>query len=89
MAEAERLKALLKDDFIDDLSSGPLVPVQLPMVDTGTLFKKEKEEEAEEEIKNVKKKSKRYGTLHFVHSLYIHLILHTTSDMYFAYTSLF
>lgn len=58
-AEAERLKALLKDDFIDDLSSGPLVPVQLPMVDTGTLFKKEKEEEAEEEIKNVKKKSKR------------------------------
>ena len=44
-AEAERLKALLRDDFIDDLSTGPLVPVQLPMVDTGTLFKNEEEEE--------------------------------------------
>ena len=58
-AEAERLKALLKDDFVDDLSSGPLVPVQLPMVDTGTLFKKEKEEEEElsEEVKQTKKKN--------------------------------
>ena len=60
-AEAERLKALLKDDFVDDLSTGPLVPVQLPMVDTGTLFKKEKEEAEHEmeEVKKVKKKSNR------------------------------
>ena len=44
---------------MDDLSSGPLVPVQLPMVDTGTLFKKEKEEEEElsEEVKQTKKKN--------------------------------
>ena len=33
--EEERLRALLRDDFIDDLSSGGFVPVQLPMVDTG------------------------------------------------------
>ena len=33
--EEARLKELLRDDFIDDLTSGGYVPVQLPMVDTG------------------------------------------------------
>ena len=52
-AEEKRLKALLQDDFISDLSSdGSLVPVQLPMIDTGKVFKEE--EEGEEE----KRKSK-------------------------------
>ena len=35
--EEARLRALLRDDFIDDLSSGGFVPVQLPMVDTGEI----------------------------------------------------
>ena len=35
--EEERLKALMRDDFIDDLKSGDCVPVQLPMVDTGKI----------------------------------------------------
>lgn len=39
--EKERLQALLRDDFIDDLSTGSYVPVQLPMVDTGKIFKEE------------------------------------------------
>ena len=34
--EAARLAELLRDDFIDDLTSGGFMPVQLPMVDTGT-----------------------------------------------------
>ena len=34
--EEARLKELLRDDFIDDLTTGGYVPVQLPMVDTGT-----------------------------------------------------
>jgi hypothetical protein len=34
-AEEERLKNLLKDDFIDDLKKGNFVPVQLPMIETG------------------------------------------------------
>merc|ERR1711994_767554 len=52
-AEADRLKELLRDDFIDDLTQGPLVPVQLPMIDTGTAFK-------EEDIKdlNIKEETK-------------------------------
>ena len=33
--EASRLAELLRDDFIDDLTSGEFMPVQLPMVDTG------------------------------------------------------
>ena len=33
--EASRLAELLRDDFIDDLTSGDFMPVQLPMVDTG------------------------------------------------------
>ena len=37
--EEERLKALMRDDFIDDLKSGDCVPVQLPMVDTGKIFR--------------------------------------------------
>jgi hypothetical protein len=34
-AEEERLKSLLRDDFIDDLKEGSFVPVQLPMIETG------------------------------------------------------
>jgi DNA-directed RNA polymerase III subunit RPC4 len=53
--EERRLKALLKDDFISDLScEGLFVPVQLPMVDTGKLFKAE-EEEDEDKIMSKKK----------------------------------
>jgi len=40
-AEEKMLKELLRDDFIDDLKSGHMVPVQLPMVDTGKVFKEE------------------------------------------------
>jgi len=40
-AEEKMLKELLRDDFIDDLKTGHLVPVQLPMVDTGKVFKEE------------------------------------------------
>ena len=36
--EAARLAELLRDDFIDDLTSGGFMPVQLPMVDTGTVL---------------------------------------------------
>ncbi len=36
-AEEERLKNLLRDDFIDDLKEGNFVPVQLPMIETGPL----------------------------------------------------
>jgi len=45
--EEARLKELLRDDFIDDLTTGGYVPVQLPMVDTGKIFK----EEVKKEIK--------------------------------------
>jgi len=60
-AEAERLKELLRDDFIDDLTQGPLVPVQLPMIDTGTAFKEEdiKDLNIKEEIKGEKSKNSR------------------------------
>ena len=37
-AEEERLKNLLRDDFIDDLKEGNFVPVQLPMIETGQSF---------------------------------------------------
>merc|ERR1712142_1133559 len=43
--EEARLKELLRDDFIDDLTTGGYVPVQLPMVDTGKIFKEEIKEE--------------------------------------------
>ena len=43
-ADEKKLKDLLRDDFVDDLKSGPLVPVQLPMIDTGKVFKEEQEE---------------------------------------------
>lgn len=36
--EAARLAHLLRDDFIDDLTSGGFMPVQLPMVDTGAVL---------------------------------------------------
>lgn len=50
--EEARLKELLRDDFIDDLSTGGFVPVQLPMVDTGKIFKEEvKRELGEDSIK--------------------------------------
>ena len=44
VAEEKKLKALLRDDFIDDLKTGHLVPVQLPMTDTGKVFKEETED---------------------------------------------
>ena len=47
--EKERLQALLRDDFIDDLSTGSYVPVQLPMVDTGKIFKEELKTDKDEE----------------------------------------
>ncbi|XP_042208052.1 DNA-directed RNA polymerase III subunit RPC4-like isoform X2 [Homarus americanus] len=46
--EDQKLKEILRDDFIDDLedvigrdNDGDLFPVQLPMVDTGLVFKEE------------------------------------------------
>ena len=53
VAEEKKLKALLRDDFIDDLKTGHLVPVQLPMADTGKVFKEETE------LKSTKHKVKR------------------------------
>lgn len=52
--EERRMKMLLRDDFIDDdlTSEGVYVPVQLPMVDTGKLFKEEMEKEKEQEKEN-------------------------------------
>jgi len=47
-AEEERLKELMRDDFIDDLTTGNLVPVQLPMIDTGKVFKEEVKKEEDE-----------------------------------------
>lgn len=38
-AEEERLRSLLRDDFIDDLKEGSFVPVQLPMIETGQIDK--------------------------------------------------
>ena len=39
--EDKKLKNLLRDDFIDDLKTGHLVPIQLPMINTGKVFKEE------------------------------------------------
>ena len=39
--EEKKLKDLLRDDFIDDLKTGHLVPIQLPMINTGKVFKDE------------------------------------------------
>ena len=47
-AEEERLKEFMRDDFIEDLTSGTLVPVQLPMIDTGKVFKEEVKKEEDE-----------------------------------------
>jgi len=61
--EKERLKALLRDDFIDDLLEGNYVPVQLPMVDTGKIFKAEvKKEKEEADEDNIKPNSKKVRT---------------------------
>ncbi len=43
--EERRRKALLRDDFVSDQEEGLFVPVQLPMICTGKVFKKEGEEE--------------------------------------------
>lgn len=51
--EEEKLKKLLRDDFIDDLKTGHLVPVQLPMINTGKVF------ENEAKLENVDKKKKK------------------------------
>lgn len=49
-AEEKRLKALLQDDFIADLScEGLYVPVQLPMIDTGKVFKADVKDEPEDD----------------------------------------
>jgi hypothetical protein len=52
-AEEERLKELLRDDFIDDLTTGSLVPVQLPMINTGKVFKEEIKTEDEVRHTNI------------------------------------
>ncbi|KAK8728756.1 hypothetical protein OTU49_009131 [Cherax quadricarinatus] len=56
--EDQKLKEILRDDFIDDPddvigrdSNGDLFPVQLPMVDTGRVFK---EEDEGKDVKNMK-----------------------------------
>ncbi|XP_071521656.1 uncharacterized protein Polr3D isoform X2 [Panulirus ornatus] len=56
--EDQKLKEILRDDFIDDLddimgqdSNGDLFPVQLPMVDAGRVFK---EEDGERDVKDIK-----------------------------------
>ncbi len=58
-AEEKRLQALLKDDFVSDLScEGLYVPVQLPMIDTGKAFKNEQEDgdgDEEEAVVSTKK----------------------------------
>lgn len=59
-AEEKMLKELLRDDFIDDLKSGHMVPVQLPMVDTGKVFKEENiKKEPDEDLPKIKVKSNR------------------------------
>ncbi|XP_023333297.1 DNA-directed RNA polymerase III subunit RPC4 [Eurytemora carolleeae] len=48
--EERKLKSLLRDDFIDDLKEGNFVPVQLPMINTGKIFKAEvKKKDGEED----------------------------------------
>ena len=44
--EEQKLKELLRDDFIDDLKTGHLVPIQLPMINTGKVFKEVKKSES-------------------------------------------
>ena len=36
--EKARMDLLMRDDFIDDLTSGGFMPVQLPMVETGCFY---------------------------------------------------
>ena len=62
--EEEKLRKLLRDDFIDDLKTGHLVPVQLPMVNTGKMFEetkglKIKSEKSDEISKTFRPKSNR------------------------------
>lgn len=55
-AEEERLKSLLRDDFIDDLKEGSFVPVQLPMIETGKMFSEVKKAENPDEDGDIKPK---------------------------------
>jgi len=49
--EDRKLKLLLNDDFIDDLKHGNFLPIQLPMIDSGKIFKSEVKQEETDEIK--------------------------------------
>ena len=53
--EERKLKALMRDDFIDNLTSGSHVPVQLPMVDTGKIFVKNETVKSEQLATSLKK----------------------------------
>lgn len=64
-AEEERkLKLILNDEFIDDLKQGNFLPIQLPMIETGSIFKNEVKSEIkdtdpdEDEIKPKKLNTK-------------------------------
>ncbi len=68
--EERRRKALLQDDFISDQEEGLFVPVQLPMINTGKVFKEkehgeeEEEEEEEEEVgRKLGKKKKKLNVI--------------------------
>ncbi|XP_040566644.1 DNA-directed RNA polymerase III subunit RPC4 [Lepeophtheirus salmonis] len=52
--EKERLKNLLRDDFIEDIKVGGTPPIQLPMIQTGNMFKDE--DISEVKIEGQKKK---------------------------------
>ena len=60
--EEKRLKVILQDNFIADLDSDEkdkrFLPVQLPMINTGKVFKDEDEEPADDADGGVKKKNK-------------------------------
>jgi len=43
--EERKLKLILSGDFIDDLKHGSFLPIQLPMIDTGKIFKSEEKQE--------------------------------------------
>lgn len=49
--EDRKLKLILSDDFIDDLRHGSFLPIQLPMIDSGKIFKSDVKNEETDEIK--------------------------------------
>jgi len=49
--EDRKLKLILSDDFIDDLRHGNFLPIQLPMIDSGKIFKSDVKNEETDEIK--------------------------------------